>query len=131
MAAHRFATLQSRWYWPWVALNFVFWAGAKGWPLVALLARGVKLYKSETLAKAVATPGVALGIATLATLLLLSLSGNVRGEVERLWLFSLAPLCVLAVARHWPPRVVAPLLGLQMVQTLLMAATLAPLVRPF
>jgi hypothetical protein len=66
----------------------------------------------------------------LVVLLLLSVSGNVRGEVERLWLFLLAPLCVLGALRlNW--RQAGPLLILQAVQTILMAATLAPLVRPF
>ena len=125
--AHRFATLETRPYWPWVALNFAFWMLFVGWPVVALLARGVKLYKCSLRAS-----GVCLGIATLGVLVLLSLSGNVRGEVERLWLFALAPVCVVAVvgpalkARNW-----ALLLGLQALQTLLMAAMLAPLVRPY
>ena len=126
--AHRFATLETRGYWPWVWLNLAVWALFVGWPAVALLARGVKLYP-ENAARA---SGFALGMATLIVLLLLCLSGNVRGEVERLWLFALAPMCAVAAchdelrARSW-----AILLGLQALQTLLMAATLAPLVRPF
>ena len=130
--AHRFATLDTRGYWPWVWLNWVMWLPFIGWPLVALLARGVKLYKESARPATLFASGVRLGIATLAVLVLLSLSGNVRGEVERLWLFALAPLCVVAVAHEtirW--RVWATLLVLQAGQTLLMAATLAPLVRPF
>ena len=128
LAAHRFATLEVRTYWPWPALNVGVWMLFIGWPTVALLPKGVTLYKEN----APVASGICLGLATLATLLLLSLSGNVRGEVERLWLFALAPLCVLAAAdarESW--RVWAALLGLQALQTLLMAATLAPLVRPF
>ena len=128
MAAHRFATLEVRTYWPWVALNLGVWMLFIGWPTVALLAKGVTLYKEN----APVASGICLGLATLITLLLLSLSGNVRGEVERLWLFALAPLCVTAAAgarENW--RVWAVLLSLQALQTLLMAATLAPLVRPF
>ena len=126
--AHRFATLETRGYWPWVWLNLAVWALFIGWPTVALLARGVKLYK-ENAARA---SGICLGIATLVVLVLLSLSGNVRGEAERLWLFSLAPLCAVAAFHdELPWRVWAPLLGLQALQTLLMSATLAPLVRPF
>lgn len=130
--AHRFATLETRSYWPWVWLNLAFWMLFIGWPVVALLARSVKLYRE------IATParsnavGVCLGIATLGVLVLLCLSGNVRGEVERLWLFALAPVCALAVANsnvRWKSW--AALLVLQAVQTLWMAATLAPLVRPF
>lgn len=126
--AHRFATLETRGYWPWVWLNLVMWALFMGWPAVALLARGVKLYKES----AMRASGFGLGVATLGVLVLLCLSGNVRGEAERLWLFALPPLCVVAAfcpglrPRHW-----AVFLGLQALQTLLMAATLAPLVRPF
>ena len=126
--AHRYAALQTRDYWPWVWLNLAVWALFIGWPAVALLARGVKLYK-ENAARA---SGFALGMATLVVLVLLCLSGNVRGEVERLWLFALAPLCAVAACDgELRPRNWAILLGLQALQTLLMAATLAPLVRPF
>ena len=129
--AHRFATLETRAYWPWVALNFAFWMLFIGWPVVALLARGVRLYEETSNAWANAG-GICLGIATLGVLVLLSLSGNVRGEVERLWLFALAPVCALAVAGPaLRPKSWAALLVLQAVQTLLMAATLAPLVRPY
>ena len=130
--AHRFATLETRLYRSWVALNFAFWMLFIGWPVVALLARGVKLYKETSQSARANAPGICLGIATLGVLVLLSLSGNVRGEVERLWLFALAPVCVVAVAgqtlkwKSW-----AALLALQALQTLLMAATLAPLVRPY
>ncbi len=130
--AHRFATLETRGYWPWVWLNLGVWALFIGWPVVALLARGVKLYKENATRARFSAGGFCLGVATLAVLLLLCLSGNVRGEAERLWLFSLAPLCALAAFhdelrwRDW-----APLLCLQALQTLLMSATLAPLVRPF
>ena len=134
--AHRFATLETRRYWPWVWLNLAFWALFIGWPTVALLARGVTLYQetsasARTSARANAV-GICLGIATLSVLVLLSLSGNVRGETERLWLFALAPVCALAVSgqalrwKNW-----AALLALQALQTLLMAAMLAPLVRPY
>ena len=130
--AHRFATLETRNYWPWVWLDLAMWLPFIGWPLVALLAGGVKLYKESARPASFAASGVRLGAATLLVLVLLCLSGNVRGEVERLWLFALAPACVFAAsadALRW--RFWAPLLALQATQTLLMAATLAPLVRPF
>ena len=130
--AHRFATLETRGYWPWVWLNLVVWLPFIGWPVVALLVGGVKLYKESALRASFGAPGICLGIATLGVLVLLCLSGNVRGEVERLWLFALAPICALAAATPtvgW--KTWAALLVLQAVQTLLMAATLAPLVRPF
>ena len=134
--AHRFATLQTRSYWPWVWLNLAMWLPFIGWPVVALLAQSVKLgnerAKPARVNAQMEAAGVCFGVATLGVLVLLCLSGNVRGEVERLWLFALAPVCVLA-ARHDALRLRAwaLLLALQAVQTLLMAATLAPLVRPF
>ena len=130
--AHRFATLETRPYWPWVWLNLATWLPFIGWPLVALLPKGVKLYKEFAPSASFIAGGVGLGVATLGVLVLLCLSGNVRGEVERLWLFALAPVCALAAATptmRWKSWAV--LLALQAVQTLLMAATLAPLVRPF
>ena len=130
--AHRFATFEARPYWPWVWLNLAFWMLFIGWPVVALLARGVTLYKETPASARASASGIALGVATLGVLVLLSLSGNVRGEAERLWLFALAPVCAVAVAGHalrW--RSWATLLALQALQTLLMAAMLAPLVRPY
>lgn len=77
--------------------------------------------------------GEALGIATLVTILLLTLSGSVRGEVERLWVFLLPPLC--AWAGLSAPRRLTPvwcvLLALQAWQVLALAATLMPLIRPY
>ena len=130
--AHRFATLETRNYWPWVWLNLLVWLPFIGWPIVALLPKGVKLYKEIAPSTSFIAGGVGLGVATLGVLVLLCLSGNVRGEVERLWLFALAPVCALAAATptvRWKSW--ALLLALQALQTLLMAATLAPLVRPF
>jgi hypothetical protein len=69
-------------------------------------------------------------------MLLLSLSGNVRGEVERLWLFLLPPfaawagLCLHKYGRKRPYLWSGGFIALQAAQTLIMAATLAPLVRP-
>jgi hypothetical protein len=76
-------------------------------------------------------------------MLLISLAGSVRGEVERLWMFLLPPLCA-AAASAWIPLKPGPRRGkvalvgaaavlasvLVAVQTLLMAAALAPLVLP-
>lgn len=77
--------------------------------------------------------GDALGMAALSTALLLTLSGNVRGEVDRLWLFLLPPLCAWGAAwlarRPWP--VMLAMLVLTAAQTLLFASALAPLARPF
>jgi hypothetical protein len=75
-----------------------------------------------------------LGVAALLLCVLLSLSGNVRGETERLWLFIAPPLCVWAANEYsiaTSARLLIALLGLQVAQTLLMAGTLAPLIRPY
>jgi hypothetical protein len=137
MHAHHNATLLYRAWAPWVPLNIIMWALFCGWPLVVALVesvrRGLKRESPATEEQETpvsSLPAWGIGLATLVVLLLLSVSGNVRGEVERLWLFLLAPLCVLGALRlNW--RQAGPLLILQAVQTILMAATLAPLVRPF
>lgn len=120
MEAHRFATLRFRSYAPWAAMNLLVWAAFAGFALVAAL---FKRPRALSIAQQI-------GWAALATLLLLTLSGNVRGEVERLWLFLLAPLAVCAASDDLSARETIGLLCLQGVQTLLLAATLGPLVRP-
>ena len=134
-AAHHFATLEVRSYFPWVVLNLGVWALFCGWPIVLNWipakhdgARELIMLRGQSQGRA----GFCLGLATLGVLVALSLSGNVRGEVERLWLFSLAPLCVFAAWNFSKnPRLTMVFLGFQAGQTLVMAATLAPLVRPF
>ena len=133
-AAHRFATLSVRSLWPWIVLNLLIWAVFCGWPLVvclfgAAMGRKELIIRSGTRKEAERTDIVwAFALGTILTLVLLSVSGNVRGEVERLWLFLLAPLsaCVL-VGRG---KTAVTLVVLQATQTLVMAATLAPLIRP-
>ncbi len=148
MEAHRQATLQSRSHGGWAWLNPVMFALFCGWPLVALagarLARQWRTRRRERAIISWETSDV-LGVATLLTLLLLTLSGNVRGEVERLWMFALPGLCAFAAsgmlrekgkAQNEKRRSVWALLPvffciLQAAQTLMMASALAPLVRPF
>ena len=120
MREHRAATLQIRSWMTWIPMNLVMWAPFAGFALVACLLRREKPRNL----------GAQIGLCALFTLVFLSFSGNVRGEVERLWLFLLAPIAIYAASGHFSPRERAALLGLQAVQTLLMAATLAPLVRP-
>lgn len=122
MAAHRFATLEVRSHGAWIVMNLVTFAFFCGWPVVAM--GRLKWPRHPT------SPALAVGALTLGVILLLTLSGNVRGEVERLWLFLLAPVCVGAL-EILPWRWLAPLIVLQVGQTSVMAATLAPLVRPF
>ena len=125
LRAHREATLSVRSYWPWIPMNLVMASLFFGWALLAGIGANRASWKDDLRASS----GFCFGVAALLTILFLALSGNVRGEVERLWLFLLAPLAVLASCV--PLRVALPLLGLQSAQTLFMAAMLAPLVRPF
>ena len=134
-AAHKFATLSVRSYWPWVVLNLFVWTVFCGWPLVVSLGEAARLRKeliirSGTRKEANVFPmELAFALGTISTLVLLCLLGQVRGEVERLWLFLLAPLAAPVVARSG--KEATALAVLQGVQTLVMAATIAPLVRPF
>ena len=147
MDAHRAATLSHRGFWPWVWLNIVCFAPFCGWPVVTACLASLKSKvqspkpgdqspqsqdpspKSEDLNGQTAR---LIGGATLAAILLLSMTGNVRGEVERLWLFLVPPLCALAAAVIEPSRSTRwlPLLVLQTAQGIFMAAGLAPLVKP-
>lgn len=139
MAEHKRATLggiRDARYWVW--LNLVFYLCFIGWPVavgmlrqLAVLARG----KSADLASPASLR--TLGLATVAAMLALTLSGRVLGEVERLWLF-LAPPCLALAAAWWvrePPNKKAAcawisLIVLQTLQTLLLATRLEPLVSP-
>lgn len=156
MAAHHFATLESRLSRDWLWLNFFqFWLFC-GWPLIALccwrsLFSVLHLHTAQPEAKTDSC--TQLFWATIAALIAITLGGGVRGETERLWMLFLSPLCVFAAASMVPmmPRVEAApatdkltsrarrlepllcamaLLLLQSLQTLMMAASLAPLVRP-
>ena len=120
MEVHRFATLGKRSWLAWAAMNLLMWAPFLGF---ATLVCAFRRPQSRFV-------GAQIGVATLGVVLLLSLSGNVRGEVERLWLFALAPVAVWAAFAPLSTKNRAVLLGLQATQTLLMAATLGPLVRP-
>jgi len=133
MAAHRYATLQSRSWSLWVWINIIIFAiftGLPLWWMSLCSALGAMRQKYFSIA-------MQIGMAALAAMILVSLSGNARGEVERLWLFLIAPLAVLAA--QWisavPTRkgvyAIIALLGAACLQTLLMAAALGPLVRPF
>jgi hypothetical protein len=166
MAAHHAATLATRSYLLWAPLNLVMFALFAGWPavLAALWAAFRPRVPVETVGGEREIDGtLSIGRATLLIVLILTLSGQVRGEVERLWFFLLPPLCALAAmmlvgegrtgspdgrgesagadgtaleaatsgkigpATHW---LWAGAIALQTCQSLMMAAALAPLVRP-
>ena len=179
MQAHHQAT-GNRSRWGWAVINLGMFALFCGWPVaLACLVLGARHLKSRlgqralsavsptpdkdhatknTWARGASAAGDVcvetariVATAMLLTLLLLTLSGNVRGEVERLWMFALAPLCALAAGICVPPNelsldktrlagtsravheysVVIALLFLQSLQCVLMTGALAPLVRPF
>lgn len=120
MQVHRFATLGKRSWGAWAAMNLIMWAPFAGFSLLICALRRPQSRFA----------GAQIGVATLFVLLSLSLSGNVRGEVERLWLFALAPVAVWAAFAPISTKNRAILLVLQAAQTVLMAATLGPLIRP-
>lgn len=138
MSAHHFATVESRSRGAWLWMNLVSYAVFCGWPLflAALLGGARFVYDFFTRFRHdkyfLNTP-VVIGVAALCTMFLLTLSGTARGEVERLWLFLTPSLAVLAAANlmqlaRW--QSIGVLVILQAVQTILMAAWLAPLVLP-
>lgn len=133
MQVHHAATLATRTRFPWIWLNVVMFFLFCGWPLIACAlaasTRARKFFSRDF--STLSGDAFRVGIAALALMLLLTFSGQVRGEVERLWLFLLPPLCALAGAyAAEKPRRIYFFLALQAAQTLLMASALAPLVRP-
>lgn len=136
MQAHHAATLTSRSQAGWAYLNLFFFALFGGWPLVFGVLSGARSWW-KTRHNANWNAAAVLGVASVLTCLLLSLSGNVRGETERLWYFLLPPLAAFAAAHlieYSNPakgRFCTLLIGLQLLQTLLMASALAPLVRAY
>lgn len=138
MTAHHFATVESRSRGAWIWMNVVSYAIFCGWPLFLTAVLGGVRFASDFAARFkrdtlfLSTP-VVIGVAALSTMILLTLSGSARGEVERLWLFLTPSLAVLAAANlmqlaRW--QSIGVLVILQAVQTILMAAWLAPLVLP-
>jgi hypothetical protein len=139
MEAHRMATVNSRSRIAWTALNLLSFAMFCGWPLVLLVLYSArdqwrrKIFIAQDDAKLnEARFAAAIGLAGFAVVLLLNFSGQALGEVERLWLFLIPSLCVLAslVAVRWNAKTIALLLVLQAAQTLIMAGWLSPLVLP-
>jgi hypothetical protein len=150
MAVHHQATIAARTYTTWMWLNVLMFALFCSWPVVVGCVMAISRFLREWRTGSVKETGspeekgegsimwdrapLAVGVAALCTLLLLTISGNVRGEVERLWLFALAPLCVLAAMSLQRGTVsvclAALLVGLQALQTLALAGAMAPLVQP-
>ncbi len=134
MEVHHMATLTSRSHAGWALLNVFVFALFCGWPLT--LGVGAQLQRVlDERRRAILTINAvrALGIAAVVLCVGLSLAGTVRGETERLWLFLLAPLCALAAIEYsmLSKVLIGALLGLTALQTLILAGTLAPLIRPY
>jgi hypothetical protein len=113
-------------------LNLFVFALFCGWPLaVGVVRQAVRVLEERRAPMWDAAR--ALGVAAIALCVGLSLAGTVRGETERLWLFLLAPLCAFAAIEYAKcnRKTVALLAVLTAVQTLILAGTLAPLVRPY
>lgn len=161
MATHHIAAIEPRTYSRWVWMNIVMYALFAGWPvliasLLPLFQRTRELVQSGSLQR---DSAVVIGQAAWLAILVLSLSGKVRGEVERLWMFLLPPICALAAyallahfseqttadsvengtpvekapSGKWitsPSGLAVAMLTVQSTQTLMMVAALAPLVRP-
>jgi hypothetical protein len=138
MTAHHLATVESRSRGAWLWMNVVSYAVFCGWPLfVGALAGGAQFFavlrREKFIARAQQSTPIVIGVATLLTMLLLTVSGTARGEVERLWLFltpSLAALAAAHLMQRSGVKSIGILLTLQAAQTIIMAAWLAPLVRP-
>jgi len=151
LAAHaRVTTVEfPRTYRLWVWLNGVDFAVFLGLPLTVgwgrSLAEALRRLRQPPAANP-SSPGSCrqwLNLALFLTLLALDLSGRVRAEVGRIWLF-LMPLAVVGAVHGF--RQVVPAspadrgpatlrlgatLGLQFLQVILMALTMTPLVLPF
>ncbi|MGI5819912.1 MAG: hypothetical protein ACOX9R_17650 [Armatimonadota bacterium] len=120
----------------WVWMNLVEFAIFMGLPLVALAAAAIpRMVRTLRETSSSALPAY-LGAAALLTLLMLDISGVVRGETGRLWLFfvpwlaaAAAPDLVDEGGGRW--RLLAFTCALTALQLLLMAWTMQPIVRPY
>jgi hypothetical protein len=123
-------------YGVWVWMNLVEFAVFMGLPLTVLAAASVpRLIRTlrETSSRALVAY---FGAAALLTLLMLDLSGVVKGETGRLWLFfvpwlaaAAAPDLVDRAGGRW--RLLLTTCALTALQFLLMAWTMQPIVRPY
>jgi len=137
MLAHGKATLGIRDYRWWVWLNLAFFLAFLGWPVAVGLV--LRFWPASPVDIDLQWPALlrALGWAVVATILALTLSGKVMGEVERLWLFLVPPCCALAAsalvqlpARKQSLLLWLSLIGLQVLQTVVLIRALVPLVSP-
>jgi hypothetical protein len=126
----------SRTYGVWVWLNFIEFGVFLGLPLAAMIVASVPRMLRDLRGGPVAALPSHLGAAAVLTILLLDLSGVVKGETGRLWLFFAPYLCAAAApsligergGRQIPLIATCALTG---VQLLLMGLTMQPIVRPY
>jgi len=126
----------SRSYHVWVWLNLVEFAIFLGLPLAALVVASVpRMVRALRETSSQALPAY-LGASALIVLLLLDLSGTVKAETGRIWMFfgpwlaaAAAPEALDEDARDLRPLIIA--CALTALQLVLMAWTMQPIMRPY
>lgn len=125
-----------RGYGVWVWLNLVEFAIFAGLPLTVLAVASVPRIVATLRETSSSALTAYLGATALAALIVLDVSGVVKGETGRLWLFfvpwlaaAAAPLLVDEEGSRW--RLLAITIALTALQLLLMAWTMQPVVRPY
>ena len=136
MAAHRALTWEGfgRSYTTWVGLNlveFVCFLGFPGLVALAIALGGALRRRLRGLSDA-----ELVGLVGLCVLLALDLSGSVRGEVARVWMFLMPPLTLWAghrLRRMLRERRTVAILTvmLSLLQVLLLGVALTPVVLPY
>lgn len=136
MDAHRALTWEGfgRSYSTWIGLNvveFVCFLGFPGFVALGLATGGAVRRRLRGLGDA-----ELIGLVGVCVLLALDLSGSVRGEVARVWMFLMPPLILWAghrLRRMLTERRSEAILAvvLSLVQALLLGVTLTPVVLPY
>jgi hypothetical protein len=138
LGAHSSITGRASWrsYEVWVWMNLVEFAVFAGLPLVALAGASVPRIVATLRELSSSALPAYLGAAALIGLVMLDLSGTVKGETGRLWLFFVpwlaaagAPDLMDESGSRW--RLLAVTLALTGAQLVLMAWTMQPVVRPY
>ncbi len=126
MAAH--AEL-NRSYWLWLGYNLYDFLLFLGFPVVLALALTLKDALSSRPRRKLVQLSSAPMLAFWLTWIILDVSGTVRGETARLWIF-LTPIALLASLRavaSWTPRRAAVMLSVQIAQLILLGYFLRPM----
>ncbi|MCD6362285.1 MAG: hypothetical protein J7M38_15615, partial [Armatimonadetes bacterium] len=124
-----------RTYHVWVWMNLIEFGIFLGLPTALAVVWAVPRMAADLRGKSGALMPAYLGAAALTVLLALDVSGIVRGETSRIWLF-FAPFLIPAAAQVILPdecdtRPFLITLGLTALQLLVMGYTLQPIVRPY